>query len=134
MNTAFNFCFQFQLAPLHQGIDADRLGDPRRAGSTALDIARLHTKHDCLGRDFAETLAVLRRMCCSSCGVTSAGLSAAAPGAAGGQHLRRCSSCPARGPSAAHYCGTQCQRADWVARHRGECAEAQRARQAAGTD
>jgi hypothetical protein len=46
-------------------------------GSTALDIARLHAKRDCLGRNFSETLAVLRLMCCSGCGVTSAGLSAA---------------------------------------------------------
>ena len=48
-------------------------------------------------------------------------------------HLKRCGSCPAHGPCA-QYCGTGCQRADWVARHRGECAEARGLRQAAGTE
>ena len=48
------------------------------------------------------------------------------------KHLNRCSECPARGPRA-RYCSKECQRADWVLRHRGECAEARRARQAAGT-
>ena len=97
------------------------------AGLTALDIAR-HRANDKAG--FAETFAVLRLWCCSTCGVTSSGLSAMA--ATGGeQHLRRCGNCPARGSSAqytgAQYCGTECQRADW-GRHRGECAEARRAR------
>ena len=97
------------------------------AGSTALDIARRGAS----GEDFTETLAVLRVMCCGACGVTSAGLSATTPGVE--RHLKRCSSCPAGGPSA-HYCGVECQRADWVARHRGQCAEARRARQAAGSE
>jgi len=51
------------------------------------------------------------------------------PGPGGGQRLKQCGgNCPA------WYCGKVCQRADWVARHRGEHAEARRARQAAGTE
>ena len=73
---------------------------------------------------------MLRLMCCGGCGVTSRGLTS--PGLsttmpAGGKYLKRCASCPAGGPSA-YYCGVVCQRADWVARHRGECAEARRRR------
>jgi len=92
------------------------------AESTALDIARR-----CAARDpgFAETFAALRKRCCSTCGVTSPGLAAART------RLKQCSACPAGGPSA-HYCDEQCQRADWVSRHRRECAEARRAQQAAG--
>jgi len=95
---------------------------------TALDMARLKAVSD---PGFAETLAVLRLQCCSTCGVTSAGLSAATPGVE--QRLKRCASCPAHG-SGAHYCGKDCQRADWASRHRAECAEARRARQAAGAE
>jgi hypothetical protein len=97
------------------------------AGSTALDIARTHAGANA---DFRETLAVLCLRCCSTCGVTSAGLSGTTPG--GAQRLKRCASCPAGGP-VAHYCGVKCQRADWVARHKGQCTEARHARQAAGT-
>jgi ankyrin repeat protein len=95
------------------------------AGSTALDILRRRADGD---PDSAETFAVLRMWCCSMCGITSSGLSAMTPG--GAQRLKRCASCPARGPCA-HYCGKECQRADWVAWHRGECAEVRRVRQAA---
>jgi len=95
---------------------------------TALDIARLQADR---GPAFAETFAVLRRRCCSTCGMTSPGLSEATAGEE--QHLKRCGNCPASGPRA-RYCGKQCQRADWVLRHRGECAEARRARQAASTE
>ena len=98
------------------------------AGSTALDIAR--TLADGTA-DFAETFAVLRMRCCSTCGMTSPGLAAKTAGEE--KHLKRCGNCPARGPRA-RYCGEKCQRADWVSRHRGECAEARRARQAAGTE
>ena len=57
------------------------------------------------------------------------------PQAGGQRRLKRCGTCPAGGPLGANfYCGPKCQRADWVARHRAECAEARRARQAAGTD
>ena len=98
------------------------------AGSTALDIAR--TRFDA-SADCAETLAVLRLMCCSTCGMTSAGMSATTAGE--NRRLKRCGSCPARGPCA-HYCGAECQRADWASRHREECAEVRRARQAAGTE
>jgi len=48
------------------------------------------------------------------------------------KHLKRCGKCPARG--SARYGNEQCQRADWVWRHRGECVEARRAREAAGTE
>ena len=99
------------------------------AGSTALDIARKRANNNA---DNAETLAVLRRRCCSTCGMTSPGVSAMTAGG-GEQHLKRCGNCPARG-SRARYCSKACQRADWVPRHRGECAEARRARQAAGTE
>jgi hypothetical protein len=93
------------------------------AGSTALDIAR--GLADSYPR-YAETFAALRKRCCCACGVT-------APGLAGSRtRLKQCSGCPASGPSA-HYCSEQCQRADWVPRHREECAEARRAQQAAGT-
>jgi hypothetical protein len=126
------------------------------AGSTALDIARTLAS-DSPHADFAEILAVLRLSCCSSCGITSSGLSkkaaataaATAAGAAGvgaaaaaaaaaavvgaTPRLKSCSRCPASGPRA-RYCGTPCQLADWVARHRTECTEARRARQAAGVD
>ena len=51
----------------------------------------------------------------------------------GEKRLKHCARCPADN-TRAHYCGEECQRADWVARHRGECAEARRARQAAGTE
>jgi hypothetical protein len=94
------------------------------AGSTALDIARLHSAR------YAETLAVLRLRCCSTCGVTSSGGWRAGEE----QHLKRCALCPASAPPAI-YCSEQCQRADWVPRHRGECAEARgRVRLAAGTE
>ena len=101
-------------------------------GTIAIHIARGYANGtpDC--PDCAETLVVLRRMsCCSWCGVTSAGLCAATPGEE--RRLKRCSSCPARGP-AAWYCAAECQRADWLAWHREECAEARRARQAAGAE
>ena len=77
------------------------------------------------------TLAVLRLMCCSTCGMTVAGLPVTAAGVR--KRLKHCARCPAT-TTRAHYCGTDCQRADWVARHRGECAMARRARQAAGTE
>ena len=81
-----------------------------QAGSTALGIARSLNNR---ATGFAETLAVLRQMCCGMCGVTSAGMSAMTPGQE--RHLKQCGgNCPAR------YCGKECQRADWVARHRGE--------------
>ena len=98
------------------------------AGSTAIDIARTRAEGN---PDYAETLAVLRLMCCSTCGVTSAGLPAAAAGVE--RRLKHCARCPAD-DTRAHYCAEDCQRKDWVARHRGECAEARRARQAAGTE
>ena len=82
--------------------------------------------------EFAETFAVLRKRCCSTCGMTSPGLSAATAGEEQ-LHLKRCADCPARG-SRARYCSKACQRADWVPRHRAECAEARRARQPAGTE
>jgi hypothetical protein len=94
------------------------------AGSTALDIAHLCADSYPI---CAETLAVLRLRCCSTCG-----LSAMSAGNAK-LHLKRCGNCPARGPRA-RYCSEACQCADWVPRHRGECAEARRARQAAGTE
>ena len=100
------------------------------AGSIALDIARLLCADD-NNVEFAETLEVLRRRCCSSCGMTSPGLCAMTAGEE--QHLKRCGDCPDRGLRA-RYCSKACQRADWVSRHRGECAEARRARQAAGTE
>ena len=98
------------------------------AGSTALDIARLH---DDKYSDCAETFAVLSKRCCSTCGMTSPGLCAMAAGEE--QHLKRCGDCPARGQRA-RYCSKACQRADWASRHRGECAEARRARETAGTE
>jgi hypothetical protein len=71
---------------------------------------------------YAETLAVLCRSCCSKCGKTSAGMSATTTttAAAAGRvpHLKHCPLCLASGPRA-HYCGKECQRADW-ARHREE--------------
>jgi len=97
-------------------------------GSTAIDLARMYANND---PGYAETLAVIRRRCCSTCGMTSPGLSAITAGEE--QHLRRCGNCPARGPRA-RYCSKDCQRANWMSRHRGECAEARRARQAAGTE
>jgi hypothetical protein len=97
------------------------------APCTALNIARHRADGD---PEFAETFAVLRRRCCSTCGMTSPGLSAATAGEQ--KHLKRCGDCPARG-SRARYCSKECQRVDWVLRHRGECAEARRAREAAGT-
>ena len=90
---------------------------------TALDIVR--SLAHC-GIDFAETFAVLRMLCCSGCGVTSTSLSAAAAAAGAERYLKSCAGCPPNG-SRAHYCGKECQRADWVLRHRGECAEARRA-------
>jgi hypothetical protein len=99
--------------------------------NTALDIARLLSDLADGGPAVAETFTVLRRRCCSTCGMTSPGR---ATKTAGEQtHLRRCSECPARG-CRARYCDEVCQRADWVSRHRGECAEARRARQAAGAE
>ena len=97
-------------------------------GSTALDIARVAAANN-PGR--AESFAVLRRRCCGRCGMTSAGLSATTPGRE--RHLKRCARCPARG-SSAWYCGPECQRAEGVVRHRGECDEARRARQPAITE
>jgi len=76
-------------------------------GSTALDIARIRAS---VNASCAKTFEVLRMRCCSMCGVTSSGLTAAG----GALKLKRCGNCPA------HYCGRECQRADW-ARHRGEC-------------
>ena len=106
-----------------EGIDA-RID----AGCTALGISRLHADHD---PDCTETYEVLRRRCCSTCGMTSPGLAAMTAGEE--QHLKRCGDCPARG-SRARYCSKACHRVDWVPRHRAECAEARRARQAAGTE
>ena len=89
------------------------------AGSTALDIARLFTTGNPRCAETFDTFAVLITRCCSTCGVTSAGLSAKT---AGGEpvRLKQCSRCPAGGPRA-HYCGTECQRADWLSRNRREC-------------
>ena len=98
------------------------------AGATALDIARLHDDNS---NDCAETFAMLRRRCCSTCSMTSPGLEAMTAGDA--QHLKRCGNCPARGPRA-RYCSKACLRADRVSRHRGECAGARHARHAAGTE
>ena len=97
------------------------------AGSTALDIARR-----CADSfpESVETFTVLRKRCCSTCGVSSPGLAAKTAGEK--KHLKRCGNCPARA-SRARYCGEECQRADWVSRHRRECAEARRAREAAAT-
>jgi hypothetical protein len=95
-------------------------------GSTALEMAR-HLA-DISPEDSAETFAVLRQLCCSACGVTNPGLSAMTVG--GDRHLKRCGNCPAVG-SSAYYCGEVCQRADWISRHRAECAEARRAHEAA---
>jgi hypothetical protein len=83
------------------------------AGSTALDIARIL---DGYYSTCAETFAVLRGRCCSMCGMTSPGLAAMTAGEE--QHLKRCGNCPARGPRA-RYCSKECQRVDWVSRHRG---------------
>jgi hypothetical protein len=98
------------------------------AGSTALDIARRYNDND---TGAADTFALLRKRCCSTCGMTSPGLDKKTAGEQ--KHLKRCSECPARG-CRARYCDEVCQRADWVSRHRGECAEARRARQAAGAE
>jgi hypothetical protein len=98
------------------------------AGSTALDIARTRAGSN---PACAETFAVLRKRCCSKCGMTSPGLPAKTAGEQ--KHLKRCGNCPALG-SRARYCHEQCQRADWVLRHRAECAEARRAREPAGTE
>jgi len=97
------------------------------AGSTALDIARLLCVDD-NNIEFAETMEVLRRRCCSTCGVTSPGLCALTAGVE--QHLKRCGNCPARG-TRARYCSKACQRVDLVSWHRGE---ARHTRQAAGTE
>jgi hypothetical protein len=92
---------------------------------TALDIARVRADR---GPECAETFAVLRRRCCSTCGMTSPSLAAKTEGEQ--KHLKRCGNCPARA-SRSRYCSKACQRADWVSRHRGECAEARLAREAA---
>ena len=85
---------------------------------SVLDIARLHNdKYS----DCAETFALPRKRCCSTCGMTSPGLAAMTTGDE--QLLKRCGDCPARGLRARH-CSKECQRLDWVSRHRGECAEA----------
>jgi hypothetical protein len=131
---------------IKRGADGTKKGTLAAIGidapSTALDIVRTRWNDIVSSRrfdnaDVRETLVVLRQMCCSSCGMTSAGLSATTTTTTttrgGERHLKRCGSCPARG-SGAHYCSKACQRADWVARHRGECAEARRAWQAAGTE
>jgi len=83
-------------------------------GSTALDMARL-----CAGDnpDFAEIFTVLRKRCCSTCGMTSPGLATKTAGEE--NHLKRCGECPARG-CRARYCDEVCQRAEWVSRHRSE--------------
>jgi hypothetical protein len=95
--------------------------------STAFDIARRRADRY---TDCAETFVVLRKRCYSACGMTSPGLAAKPAGEQ--RHLKRCSNCPARG-SRARYCNEDCQRADWVSRHRGECAGRGWVRQAAGT-
>jgi len=99
------------------------------AGFTALDIARLCADSD---PDYVDTrtFTVLRKTCCSTCGITSPGLAAKTAGEK--KHLKRCGNCPARG-SRARYCRVECQRVDWVSRHRGECAEARRTPEAART-
>jgi hypothetical protein len=102
------------------------------AGFTAFDIVRRDAT--CLwdNETSVATFAVLRLKCCSTCGMTSAGLPATA---AGGEprRLKHCARCPASAIRA-HYCGPECQRADWVSRHRAECAEARRAQLPAGVD
>ena len=111
---------------LKRGADGIKTATRRVGQCTALDIARLRA--DC-GPGSAETFALLRRRCCSTCGMTSPGLATKTAGEQ--KHLKRCVECPARG-CRARYCDEVCQRADWLSRHRGECAEARRARQAAG--
>jgi len=62
-------------------------------GSTALDIARALAEEN---SSSAVTFEVARRLCCSTCGMTSLGLSAATAG--GDQHLKDCPpTAPARG-------------------------------------
>jgi len=117
---------------LKQGADgtftSSRVTYRYAAGSTALDIARRYADNDA---GSADTLAVLRKRCCRTCGMTSPGRAAKPAGEQ--KHLKRCSECPARG-CRARYCDEVCQRADWVSRHRSECAEARRAQQSAGTE
>ena len=128
MHAAAGFHAEVVKLLLDRGADGAKGVRGGNAGHTALDITR--GRADVYHPGYAETLAVLRLMCCSACGVTSAGL-ATTPGAE--RRLKRCGRCPARGPCA-HCCGTVCQGADWVSRHRRECAEVRRARQAAGTE
>jgi len=103
------------------------------AGFTALDIVRRYAEwnNEAFAATFAEVFAVLRLKCCSTCGMTAAGLPATAAGVE--PRLKHCACCPANNIRA-HYCGPECQRADWVSRHRAECAEARRAQLAAGVD
>jgi hypothetical protein len=96
-------------------------------GSTALDTMRVAA---CINPGYTDTLEVLNRRCCSTCGMTSPGLAVKTEGER--KHFKRCGDCPAGGPRA-RYCSEACQGADWVPRHRGECAEARRVRQAATT-
>lgn len=136
-----SFQFHFNLRPyikvlLKRGADCTKTTTVAIFGvnteCTALEYARL-----CAGgdgpRDFAATFALLCLRCCSTCGITSSGLAKTEGSADVERRLKRCPLCPVGAPRA-HYCGPVCQRADWVARHRAECAEARRVLSAAGTE
>jgi hypothetical protein len=126
MNRNSNFAFKFNLRRCSKA--TTRATPLMDMGCTALDAMRVAA---IANPDYAETLAVLRLQCCSACGMTSAGLPAAAAGVE--RRLKHCARCPAD-DTRAHYCGENYQRADWVSRHRGECAEARRAGQGASTE
>jgi hypothetical protein len=96
------------------------------AGSTALDLARHCTGHN---PDYAETLEVLRKRCCNTCGMTSrnqreqnaefVGVNQEARPPQ--QKLQLCAGCPRHKGVRARYCSPKCQKADWVVRHRAKC-------------
>ena len=104
--------------------------DGLAAGSTALDIARTRAGSN---PDFAETLAVLRKRCCSACGMTSRNLREQHAECVGVNtearppqlKLQQCSGCPHHEGVRARYCSPKCQKADWV----GGCRDRERARE-----
>ena len=103
-----SYAFKFNLCRyIKRGADGTMATTRDRqalvAGSTALDIARLCAQSV---RGYAQTFALLRERCCSTCGMS-------ATIAWGRQrHLSRCGH-PARG-SRARYCSKACQRTAWM--------------------
>ena len=77
-----------------------------------MDVARmtlLPEEQDDLGLGYCYALDDLSTFCCEHCGVTRKNMRDK------GGKLRRCERCSTQ------YCSKECQRAEWMIRHKPEC-------------